>query len=737
LGCTSKRSSERKRKPASQDFVFLSNDKLLKSQLDDFGEEFKKNLQALPEKAELAKKPWTGDYWATARGGITYRWFNDRGFRDSNLDSDIEDCPMRGDDPSRWGYRLLDMDNIPKDFNLACLSPAEKFDLFMNDRNWTLTKIERDRTGILKTIPGSPYFERGFEIPNWEGLCHAWAPLTYTFDEPKPILVTNYKGRKIPFGSSDIKALMSFGVNSSDPIIPRLQSKSEFVGKRCNLKQNEKALKEGRITRNDYIKHLVEYCEQSVNPAAFHLIITNMIGLRSESFIIDKTWDDEVWNQPVYSYEYEKRPYNARIPVGSPMETASFVHVKMKIKMVGERPSSWKGGPKIVINPKYKEWKYEIDPRDPNFEDRWKSMAYRLQKDENILWWEADKVKTKEELREEYEYILALDSRGNIIGGKWYGSSERNHPDFIWKQTVLSPFEGILQRLGPLYQKSMTQEITALKQFQGRVKKVQKYPMAFLRLYKKLFGDKHMFSLYLHNEIIGSYNDKRKPNMFKIRFWIRHGAETDKLDFLTIAIETKNKSLLKLVLPKSTKLDDPILMELAARVGDYDIAKMLLDKNVMITIKAIKNSIEQGNVKILSALLDVTKVDPNKISFIKDEGSLWYAIPALHQAANYGNADVVRLLLKRGGGKLANELVRASFTGDGDTAIIYTLRGLSYEKNPPTADTLEIIRLLHQSGANINFRNKQHYNLRNVSSKLEGPFAALITKYLIENGVKD
>jgi hypothetical protein len=736
VGCTSKRKSGGERRPASQEFVFISNDKLLQSQIRDFGEKFKRNLRNLPTQAKLSKKPWTGDYWATWLGGISYRWFTDKGFR-GNMPNYKATCPYDSKDPARWGYRIMDMDKIPKDFNLACLSPAEKFDLFMEDKNWTLTKIERQRTKILKTVKGSPEYESGYKIPKWEGLCHAWAPLTYSFAEPKSVLVTNYKGRQIPFGSSDLKALMAFGVSHQDPIIPKLQSKSEFVGRRCSLDSYKKALKEGRISRNYYIKHLVESCEQSVNPAAFHIIITNMIGLRGESFVIDRTWDDEVWNQPVYEYSYETRPFKARVPVGSPKETASFVYVNMKIKMVGERPTSWKGGPLIRLNPKYQEWKYEVHPSDPSFEDRYKTMAYRAHTEKNWLWTEVDRKKSGEELGGDYEYILALDYNGNIIGGKWFGESERNHPDFIWKQTVISPFEGILQKLGPLYEKSMGQQITALKQFENKVQKFQKYPLKFIMLYKKLFGDKHMFSLYLHNEIIGSYNEDRKPNMLKVRFWIKHGAETDKLEFLQVAIRTKNLSLLKLLLPKSTRLNDPSLMEEAANVGDLDIVKILLKKNVPISLKAVENSILQGNAKILKVLLDKSKIDSNTIVFKKSEGDFYYQIPAIHQAAYSGNAEVVRVLVERGGGRFINRGVKTSMDGDGDNALIFTLRGLSSDKNPPSADTIKIIRLLHSAGGDLHFRNKNYYNLKAISSRLTGPFAALITKYLIEHGVKN
>ena len=50
------------------------------------------------------------------------------------------------------------------------LSPAEKYDLY-GDKNWTLTKWERKRTGILKTVRVLEYVS-GHKIPKWFGLCH-------------------------------------------------------------------------------------------------------------------------------------------------------------------------------------------------------------------------------------------------------------------------------------------------------------------------------------------------------------------------------------------------------------------------------------------------------------------------------------------------------------------------------------------------------------------------------------
>ena len=40
------------------------------------------------------------------------------------------------------------------------------------------------------------------------------------------------------------------------------------------------------------------------NPATWHLTTVNKIGRYKESFIIDATYDYEVWNQPMIQYNY-------------------------------------------------------------------------------------------------------------------------------------------------------------------------------------------------------------------------------------------------------------------------------------------------------------------------------------------------------------------------------------------------------------------------------------------------
>src|SRR5262249_33721584 len=42
---------------------------------------------------------------------------------------------------------------------------------------------------------------------------------------------------------------------------------------------------------------------RDTNPGTFHLLLTNFLGIRKVSFVEDRTWDDEVWNQPLRGYK--------------------------------------------------------------------------------------------------------------------------------------------------------------------------------------------------------------------------------------------------------------------------------------------------------------------------------------------------------------------------------------------------------------------------------------------------
>ncbi|MEI6399677.1 MAG: hypothetical protein WCO71_12985, partial [Pseudomonadota bacterium] len=292
---------------------------------EDYVMEFGK----LPLAGKLTKHPWSADYWPTYRGGISQRW--------------NKSSPNGGyvGIEERAGYKILTRDQV-----LAMtldekkeLSPAEKFDIFTGRFDFPLTNQERRRTRVMRTISGSPEFDENFEIPGWEGLCHGWAPGAINFDEPRSTSLVSADNIEVPFGSADIKGLLTF-VEHAVP------SKTNFLAGRCELdftgylyrepiydefqktldnlrtqltnrtitrgEYNAKVAEarksyDGRLTEIDnWIKSQRDSDEcRDTNAGSFHIVITNQIGMRNEGFVADVTRDYQVWNQPVNGFSSE------------------------------------------------------------------------------------------------------------------------------------------------------------------------------------------------------------------------------------------------------------------------------------------------------------------------------------------------------------------------------------------------------------------------------------------------
>src|SRR3954451_13614937 len=56
------------------------------------------------------------------------------------------------------------------------LSPAEKYDLLVGDRNKTLTRF--------MISEGLPYYQRTGKVETWMGYCHGWAPASFMMPRP-------------------------------------------------------------------------------------------------------------------------------------------------------------------------------------------------------------------------------------------------------------------------------------------------------------------------------------------------------------------------------------------------------------------------------------------------------------------------------------------------------------------------------------------------------------------------
>jgi len=347
-------------------------------------QKFEQNFNKLPYSGRLSKRPWSDTYWATWQGGLSVRW--------SGKERD-------------FGYKLLTKDDLAK-IDLAILSPAEKWDLFMGDSNWTLTKEERQRTEILKTVKGSPEYKRGFEIPKWYGLCHAWAPATLLYDSPGPITLENSNGIKVPFYASDIKALLTYNLH-----IQGENTKTYFMGSRCNvtLPKYLKALTLGMLTEKEYVARVKNENCNDMDAGATHLAMANLIGLKNTGFVMDMTRGAEVWNQAVYSYSSKilgtTVPKKKRNEVIDPiLGVSKILTLKTDVVYITE------------ISPN-KEGK--------NF--------------------------PKNSLRDViYNYEVHLNASGEIVGGKWL---DANRPDFFWRSEDPG-FSPVLSQLENVYRSS-------------------------------------------------------------------------------------------------------------------------------------------------------------------------------------------------------------------------------------------------------------------------------------------
>lgn len=450
-------------------------------------------LNKLPLKASLPKEhaPWADNYWQSNRGGISFRWYGaDTRALDEDKSQYFSYLP-----PTREEVARMSTEELKR------LSPAEKFDILNGRYDYPTVAIERARTKE--------------DAPGWEGICHGWIQAAIHHPEPEANVGVNPDGIVVPFGSADIKGLMSqyYGVKMYDFArgqrwvgryngqIQYLDSvdsqdgnvwkdlpadlKAEFSsyladGAWCSTdaylkgtyvaqywiqKPQNAELKSqfdscggdkycqsqvinGAVAANrdamvnqcplDLQKYLTVYPENlvkqvglrtsnrrglgnifrgriginDVNPGAFHVILTNQIGIMNEAFGANINTSGaagritEVWNQPVTGFEVRFRKGNDGDDDDGDVSDVAFkkkVYVETDLYYVAEI---------------YQRWSPVVGTGANNI------------------------------VKETYRYRLDLDDAGNIIGGKW--DKKRDHPNFLWTHKGLE-FRGYYSKLNEIY----------------------------------------------------------------------------------------------------------------------------------------------------------------------------------------------------------------------------------------------------------------------------------------------
>ncbi|MEE2789101.1 MAG: hypothetical protein VX589_17330 [Myxococcota bacterium] len=343
-------------------------------------EELVYTLSALPLEGEAAKKAWPASYWPTYEDSTNVRWQGvdtlspmekyDLAFNDWTPPDGFMALKPKG---STCGSTTFDPEYY------QALGPAARW-MSENRGHWrTHDGIDNDGDGAVDECNDRE------GIDTWWGLCHAWTPAALLEDEPlQPVTVNG-----VTFEVSDLKALM---------ITVYDYSRAMVVGGRCKTEGVERD-ENGRIVNPD--------CRDT-NAGTFHVILTNFLGRLGLGFAEDRTYDAQVWNQPVDSYT---------------VEALQDITEAEAIELLIADPSTVNGYPfndeatgfaEVIVTVRYVT--ESVPMTRPIVDDH------------------ADYLRT-----DRYHYILELDDEDRILGGEWInGRAESTlgyfsqQPDFLW-----------------------------------------------------------------------------------------------------------------------------------------------------------------------------------------------------------------------------------------------------------------------------------------------------------------
>jgi hypothetical protein len=336
------------------------------------------NFSQLPTHGDVSNtnRGWSSSYFPKTRGYIAERWQDPR----YSGVMKFKDYPL----PNSYSISKMSQEEL----NL--LSPAEKLDVARGRYDFPLaTELRQDTPN-----PKNDW---------WRGLCGGWTHASVNIDEPHPIVYTNPTTKiSLKINSGDIKGMMAYYYAYRD--------RSTFPGERNSARYLGKSCRPGK----KLLMGLDGSCSD-INAGAFHVALTNEIGIKKNAMAIDRDPTVQVWNQPFVKYSsVVDRVENASSKASE--GTAKEVYVTTVVTFANEQ---------------YKISASEVKPG--RTEEDYEDDEHVAPTAEAILGTDLQEYRTKT-----YKYVLELDSRDQIIGGDWiYGSDP--HPDMIWKQAFALP----------------------------------------------------------------------------------------------------------------------------------------------------------------------------------------------------------------------------------------------------------------------------------------------------------
>lgn len=360
--------------------------------------------------ASLEQMPWSDTYWPIYKGILGQRYTSDS-FNAVGINFNTYRSAVIGENSLTQVLARKDP------FEIENLSPAEKYDLLIGIPEAHAENVE----GFLAPKmweEGQYYADENGDVETWMGICHGWAAAS--FMAPAPLtsveVPSSIPDLKVSFFPSDLKGLTSY-------IWAKGDYDSSFIGGRCNHKDAKVDEETGRLLDPECF---------DVSPAVWHLAVINQIGKAQRSFVMDASYDYEVWNQPVYSYSIQYvNPQTAK-------KYSNYKDAKINLSSyTKDKFKKWRSPKTKEIVGVRMEVKYVVE----------NSPSHDLTEDDT------------QPRSVSYAYDLELNAQGEIVGGEWYLQA---HPDFLWLPRIDAKPESV----GDQYLKGMPWDVhQALPQF--------------------------------------------------------------------------------------------------------------------------------------------------------------------------------------------------------------------------------------------------------------------------------
>jgi hypothetical protein len=178
------------------------------------------------------------------------------------------------------------------------------------------------------------------------------------------------------------------------------------------------------------------------NAGAFHIVMANQLGIMNEGFLMDKTRDGEIWNQPVYKFDS---------------------------KIVGEEAPNRNSAPGTVKMLEMDTYLYYADDTDYGWsfwyptlsgifglKDYFTSFMDEFNRYQDMLLNEGDS-ESRDEYPEHvishahYRYKIELDRNNRIIGGQWITLDRPDDLYFVKKSELTGSFSELKRIYRPIH----------------------------------------------------------------------------------------------------------------------------------------------------------------------------------------------------------------------------------------------------------------------------------------------